>query len=856
MTESYLHRFLSRITEIKPSEYLPSLLLFSFFFLITTPYTILKSIRNASFLTDLGPEWLPLAYFTTALLTGFVVNAHSKLQVKISRRILITGSLVFFLLTGVVFFALSAIVWSWLSLLFWLWTNIFIVVLTTQFWITVNDVFNLREAKRLVGFFGSGGILGGIVGGVLAALIVQKALLLGISIVMLLGCVMLIRLFFFKVGMDRKPEIKEGGAGTEIPGKTRKVGFQDCYKTVKGDKYLRLIALIVTLTIIVSTLIDFQFNTIVKDTINETSQEKAVTSEAGRLITPEATSMETKQEEMNSLTSFFGYFNSGMMVFAFFLQLLMTSSLIKRYGIKFSLLIYPLILLFCSAGIIISISIIFAIIIKGSDKSLSFSINQSVRELLYIPVSAAKKYKAKIFIDMFLNRAAKGMGALLLLIPIFFRLPVKYISLMSIGLIFFWVLLNIRVSREYVTTVDKKLKDLRERGDRVVEKNVDRDLMKLIFNAMESKERSPILYAMHVYDLLKQDKLTPDVRQAIGLDFDDESIVSLGSLFETGDPRLIGAGGPFLEEENIDEEIKEIFQLPEYKKLIGDYVEGVIDKKTETGEISRLELAKAIGLMPKDSPFVDNLDTLLHDSSPEVVSFAMESASRHKRREYIPILVRHLSSPLTQGDAESYLTRFGPKIAGTLSDYLEDENENPEIRIGVANVLAQIGTQQATDFLLSALAKEKGDLKDEIINALDRIRSENKEIRFNISLIKGKILGEVERYCRLYMDLQMSSKVNENSWESGEGKLEGILRDIFRLLGLIYPFADITKAYQNICTAGRDSSYAVELLENTLKKEDRDILIPIIEDLTPQDRVKKIHVVLRLIEMNPDRFRR
>ena len=88
-------------------------------------------------------------------------------------------------------------------------------------------------------------------------------------------------------------------------------------------------------------------------------------------------------------------------------------------------------------------------------------------------------------------------------------------------------------------------------------------------------------------------------------------------------------------------------------------------------------------------------------------------------------------------------------------------------------------------------------------------------------------------------------------------QLDILLRDIFRLLGLIYPFADITKAYQNIGSTTKDStSYAVELLENIMKKEDRDILLPLIEELTPRERVKRMETVLRLIEINPFRLRK
>jgi AAA family ATP:ADP antiporter len=63
--------------------------------------------------------------------------------------------------------------------------------------------------------------------------------------------------------------------------------------------------------------------------------------------------------------------------------------------------------------------------------------------------------------------------------------------------------------------------------------------------------------------------------------------------------------------------------------------------------------------------------------------------------------------------------------------------------------------------------------------------------------------------------------------------------NIFKLLGLIYPQEDIVKAYQNIQTGTKESmAYAVELLDNTLKKEIREALLPLVEDLSREERIK------------------
>ena len=70
--------------------------------------------------------------------------------------------------------------------------------------------------------------------------------------------------------------------------------------------------------------------------------------------------------------------------------------------------------------------------------------------------------------------------------------------------------------------------------------------------------------------------------------------------------------------------------------------------------------------------------------------------------------------------------------------------------------------------------------------------------------------------------------------------------NIFRLLGFIYPQEDIVKAYQNIKTGTKHSvAYAIEHLDNTMKKDDRDLILPIIEDIPLHDREKLFRQLLK-----------
>jgi hypothetical protein len=200
-----------------------------------------------------------------------------------------------------------------------------------------------------------------------------------------------------------------------------------------------------------------------------------------------------------------------------------------------------------------------------------------------------------------------------------------------------------------------------------------------------------------------------------------------------------------------------------------------------------------------------------------------------------------LGDSWTQSDASTALEKYGARITGILADYLGDPEEKVELRKAVAPILAHIGNQEAADFILSEMAKDKGEIDSELIDALDRIRSGAPEIEFSFETIKKKIRQEIMSYYELFVRFVDAESKGQEAEICGimSHELKVSMINIFKLLGLIYPYEDIVKAFQNIQTGTKDSvAYAIELLDNTLEKEIKEAILPIVEDLSQEDRVK------------------
>ena len=796
--------------------------MFAYFSLITFSIYVIKPAKESLFLDYLTKKRLPYAFLLTAILMGLAVSLNSRLLKRVKRSIYIVSSLAFFIISGLVFWLLirGSSPWPWTFLLLYSWGDILMVTAITQFWIFVNDLFRPREVKRNIGFLVSGGLLGGIAGSLIA---VYRPLHLGTKGLVLVGPVLLVLCIMIILVVQRvsRQETKEEDKAAAP--KREKVGFSQSLALVRKSRYLLLLSGLILSTIIVSNLVDFQFKS------------------AAEISFP----------ERDPRTSFLATFYLVILVVSYLFTVLLTSRILKNFGMRIALLILPFLLLLCSLGIFFIPAagmIYWAVTIKGVDKCLSHSLSQSVREVLYIPVPQDIKYKAKVFIDMFLNKFADGLAGLVLIgISAFIDLSARDVSLVrevSLIIIIFigvWVWFGFRVTKEYVTIVKNNLHIKWRDADRLITEKIDVNMTKLVFDTLQSRERSSVLYAMNLFDLIKREKLTPEIKSLISFKGDELRARSMDSLLDVTGESLLPDIDDSLDPAELDAQVREIMSLDVYQELMKEKIAKATHEKGSRAEVSKMEAAKVIGMMEPGSPVVKELKKLLQDESPEVVRYAAESAGRLKRREFVPLLLDHLGQPTTQESAIQALQSYGEAIVGTLKDYLSDPQEIIRARQSIPEILAKTGSQRAADIMTMELAKEKTDLETELIEALYRMRMNNPYIRFSSSAVHLKAVSLIKKCYLLLLQIQdmRGDRKKEMLFRDLENSLSRTLKQVFELLGLVYPQEDIIKAYQNILVGTKKAlDYSVELLDNILKKELKELLIPLIEDTTVEEKAR------------------
>ena len=231
---STLYLRLLELFAMQPGETPRTLLTFAYLFLIIASYVMLKAVRNALFISEFGAMKLPYVMIGIALLAGGSAAVYIRLARRRKTPSLVFWALIFFAANIAAFWWLAFRGFPWLYPVLYLWSGVFGVLATTQVWTVASELFTTREAKRLFGVVGAGGILGSVTGGALAralAPVVGTAHLLLFVLGMLLLAALAVRL------LSRLRTV----ARPVAEGRTRPRNLTQSLQLIAGSRHLRLL---------------------------------------------------------------------------------------------------------------------------------------------------------------------------------------------------------------------------------------------------------------------------------------------------------------------------------------------------------------------------------------------------------------------------------------------------------------------------------------------------------------------------------------------------------------------------------------------------------------------------------------
>jgi ATP:ADP antiporter, AAA family len=244
------------IAGIRESELGRLLLMAAYLLLIITCYTTTKAVRDSLFVIEIGPSRLPYLYVLSALTMAAISAIYSRSVNRIGLRTIIRITTLLAIAQLILFWWLAGSQTALWFYVLYVWVSIFGAITASQAWLLSTHVFDAREARRLFGWIGVGGILGGICGGALARFIAPW---LGTES-LLLVCAGLMGLTVIILAQIPRPVDQQvaGKAGSEPRGTAATEDIR-IFAEIRKSPHVSLLIALLVVGVIVEAFGDYTF---------------------------------------------------------------------------------------------------------------------------------------------------------------------------------------------------------------------------------------------------------------------------------------------------------------------------------------------------------------------------------------------------------------------------------------------------------------------------------------------------------------------------------------------------------------------------------------------------------------------
>jgi AAA family ATP:ADP antiporter len=452
---SRLDRTLRLFTEVRTGEGLTGVIMFANVFLILCAYYFVKPLREGWIaISDLSAwnlsrmEVKAYSSFAQGLLFLAVVDFYARLSRRWPRSRLITAATLFCISNLVAFWLIHGYLRDYLpgsGIAFYLWVGMFGLFVVAQFWVFAADLYSDEQGRRLFPLIAVGASLGAVVGSYLTELVVavealESSALLLLATVPLAISIVLMRLSDRRgPGGDRPPD----PAPAATPSPAPQAPPRGAFRLIAGHRFLVGVAVVTVLTNWVNTNGENLLFRVVQESLADQVSRSTVTSAS-----------EVERSVQEGTTAFYGNFFFWVNTTALVLQAFVASRLLAFGGFASIFLLLPVIALLSYASMALVPILAVVRVMKIAENATDYSINNTARQVLWLPTTVDMKYRAKPAIDTFFVRGGDGLAAATVLIGVqLLDLTTRGFFAFNLGLGVLWLGVAALVARDHARMV-------------------------------------------------------------------------------------------------------------------------------------------------------------------------------------------------------------------------------------------------------------------------------------------------------------------------------------------------------------------------------------------------------------------
>lgn len=411
---------LHRAIHARAGELAPALAAFALLLCLFSGYFMLRPVRETMGIAG-GVENLQWLFSATFIAMLVAVPAFGWLNARVPRRVFLDWVYLFF---ASHLLAFAWLLWRipdplWTARAFYVWLSVYNLFVVSLAWSLLADVFDRQQAKRLFPAIAAGaslgGLLGPLVGGLLAGHLGAAGLLM-LAATLLLPTLLLRRWLMTWRATDGAGR---PGAETEPPERPVPGNPFAGIGLVLGSPYLLGICAFVLLLTCTSTFLYFE-------------QARRVAE-----LFPDR----TQQLRVFSLLDF------AVQALSLACQLFVAGRVAQRFGVTALLGAVPLLVAlgFLALALLPQFAVLAVVMVVRRVGEYAFI--RPGREMLFVPLGAQRKYRAKNVIDTLVYRGGDAMSAWLKTLLDAIGLGAALVALVGAGIALAWSLLGWRLGR-------------------------------------------------------------------------------------------------------------------------------------------------------------------------------------------------------------------------------------------------------------------------------------------------------------------------------------------------------------------------------------------------------------------------
>jgi ATP:ADP antiporter, AAA family len=704
----------ARSLGLEPEEGQRLLLMAALVAVLLCAYTIAKVLRDALFLAEFGALALPYAYLGVAVASvGFVW-----VESRVARRFQRVGAGRFNLYLAITCSIAAALVFPHArrltTALFYVWTGSQAMMLLPHFWGLALDIWDSRRARLLFPLLAGSGLIGGLVGGGVAGWslpFIQRVGLMWTLPALLAAAHVLTHAVERHRSRRTGPEIVPSTASP--------------WKIIARSPYVLILVAALTLSVVVGTLVDFQFKYHVL-----------------RLY-----------PNPHDLTRFLGRFYVALNALSLLFQFGIAGWLLQRLGLGVATGLQPAAVLLMASWITFGPGLWVVVAMRSLQGVLSQTLGKSTGEIYYTPIRPSERRRIKPAIDTLVERwSDAAVGVLLIVVLHALRVPVPKISILTAVLCGLWLVALFLLDRQYGRAFRQVL------STRWIEPDVTSDALRLpaarraLLEALRAEDEDRIVLALQLSGDTRDPAIVRAVRECLEHEWPGVRAAATSAMEVMGVPDRENRIVAFLDDpdEGLRRAAVRYLLLrgptpiafarraldgkdPALRRFVVDALFERpcdaraaltfpwVDAQIQSGTPESLVLAaRALGAM-SGVGLIPRLRALLTHPDTDVRGAALLSTTRRPARALLDVLLPLLLEPDLHYAARGAVAAIGDPAVPALQRMLE-AGPGPRAQSIVAGVLAHIDTRGSVDALMTLVRSKDLRLRHLGLSGLARIR--------------------------------------------------------------------------------------------------------------------------------------